>query len=227
MSISYSEIPSFLKDADLFKDLDANDDSTFVLPYYKENDKINNLSDLFEYMALIDFCCLSDQYISLHIYYYIFANRFEIIQNSEIMQFIINYKELKYLVEIEDDAIDISVGDAAIDRAIYKNSIYSQEVKLHFCLTHLHFCLKNNYLNCFKILIDVMYIWDEDTIILAIKLNQIEFLKILYNSCNIFGIYKTFLLTDYAINTAIEIGNIECLKYLFGNTNSPAIVRLL
>jgi len=195
-SISYSEIPAFLKNAVLFKDLDPDDNSTFALPFYIENDNITSLYELFVYFTLIDFCLLDESYISEHIYEYVFTHRSQIRQHSdELLRLIIlNYKEIKYLVEISD----------------YIDAENSKDI--------VHFCLINNYFNCFKILINsTLYAWDEDTIILAINTNKLEYLKYLYNSCDLFGYNSTFPWSYHTIYAAIDSGNIECLKYIFDN----------
>jgi hypothetical protein len=197
-SILHSEIPAFLKNADLFKDLNADDNSTFLLPFYKKDDIIESLYDLFVYLALIDFCLLEDKYISFHIYEYVFVNRIQIRKHADSMtqSIIFNYVELQYLVEIGDDAAAAEIK-------------YSQD--------KVHFCLKNSYFNSFKILIDRIFAWNEDTIILAIKHNKLEYIKYLYNSCDLFGYNKTFPLSYCTINAAIDNNNIECLKYIFDN----------
>ena len=215
--ISYSEIPTFLKNADLFKDLNADDDSAFLLPFYKKDDIIESLYDLFVYFALIDFCSLEDKYISFHIYEYVFVNRAQIRKHAnEMTQLIIfNYAELQYLVEIGDDAAAAAYSDVAAAGATASEDAIAAEIK--YSKDKVHFCLVNSYFNCFKILIDRVFAWDEDTIILAITHNKLEYLKFLYNSCGIFGYNNTFPWSYHTINAAIDSNNIECLKYIFDN----------
>lgn len=227
-SILYSEIPTFLKNADLFKALNADDDSTFLLPFYKKDDIIESLYDLFIYFALIDFCSLDDKYISFHIYEYVFVNRAQIRKHAdEMTQLIIfNYAELQYLVEIGDDAAAADVADsvAAYVAADVADSVVGATAsedaiagEIKYSKDKVHFCLINSYFNCFKILIDRVFAWDEDTIILAITHNKLEYLKYLYNNCGIFGYNNTFPWSYCTINAAIDCNNIECLKYIFDN----------
>ncbi len=217
-NILYSEIPTFLKNADLFKDLNADDDSTFLLPFYKKDDIIESLYDLFVYLALIDFCSLEDKYISFHIYEYVFVNRAQIKKHADSMTqlIIFNYAELQYLVEIDDDAAAADSSAAAADAAA-ADATAADAAEIKYSKDKVHFCLKNSYFNSFKILIDRIFAWDEDTIILAIKHNKLEYIKYLYNSCDLFGYNKTFPLSYCTINAAIDNNNIECLKYIFDN----------
>ena len=194
-----------------------------MLPFYKKDDIIGSLYDLFIYFALIDFCSLEDKYISFHIYEYVFVNRAQIRKHAdEMTQLIIfNYVELQYLVEIGDDAAadvaDIVVADMAdsVVGATASEDAIAAEIK--YSKDKVHFCLINSYFNCFKILIDRVFAWDEDTIILAITHNKLEYLKYLYNSCGIFGYNNTFPWSYCTINVAIDCNNIECLKYIFDN----------
>ena len=52
--ISYSEIPEFVKNADIFQELDKNGNK-FTLMYFKETDEINSFDDLSLYIKFIDY----------------------------------------------------------------------------------------------------------------------------------------------------------------------------
>jgi hypothetical protein len=161
-------------------------------------DTQNKIQDALLYIKTIDYSCL-DQDIPQSIYTYIFQSRNNIIRDIELMEFINKNVEFKYLAELGPDDID-------------------EYIKLHFCI-------KNNYFNCFKVLLDSFYPWDENTCILIIKQNRIDFLIYLYEYYNKYRIWncshEKFPWSHHTIDAAIKIGNLECLKYAFDNNCIP------
>jgi hypothetical protein len=197
------QIPSYLKNSELVQALDPDDVIEIPLEYYKKDDIINDNHDLLLYLKTIDYFCLDEQYISQSIYEYIFQNRSIIVRDCKLMLYIDKNVEFKHLAKLGPDEID-------------------EQIKLHVCI-------KNNYFNCFKILLNSFYPWDEDTCILIINQNKINFLIYLYEFYVKYKIWihfhKEFPWSYRIIKTAIKNGNLEILKYAFDNncilTNYP------
>lgn len=152
-NLTLDEVPKYLCKAQLFKNLDIGE--SFILKYYKEDDTINSLSDLLLYFKVIDYCCLNTRYIALHIYSYIFQNKYKIRNNYEILSYIKKYKEMHFLVNImntEDKHIDM------ISCAMY------------------------GYQNAIKILFNNHYPWNEYTCTILAKYGHFKCLKYLYKA---------------------------------------------
>jgi len=118
---------------------------------------IKDLNTYDEYIYLTNHRAniIENNNIPLHIYLFIFQHRFKIWNDDEeVFDLICINEEFRYLASIGYDDIDEKI--------------------------RLHICIKKNYFNCFKVLLNCYYPWDEDTIILALECNRIEYIKYLY-----------------------------------------------
>jgi len=198
--ISYNEIPDFLKNADLFQDLDTSDEK-FILKYYKEDDTINSLDDLLLYFQVIDYCCLNSKYISIHIYESVVLNRYEIMKNSanlansELISHINKYEDIKYLFNLDDNESD-----------------------------RITYCVKNNYLSCIKVLLDLFYPWDDYTSTEAAKRGNLECLMYLHEFYNKNKLWcsdkRVFSWGDVCLES-IKKGHVDILTYAIENGCIP------
>jgi hypothetical protein len=81
----------------------------------------------------------------------------------------------------------------------------------------LHICIEKNYFNCFKVLLNCHYPWDEDTCILAITHNRIEYIKYLHEFYKTLwhSSHKEFPFTYKMAKIVIEAGKLDILQYLY------------
>jgi hypothetical protein len=194
----HGEIPAFLQHSELVKVLNIDEPIEIPLKYYKDCDRVLNEQDLLLYLKTIDYFCLDDQYISQSIYTYIFQYRTKIIKNIELMEYIDKNNEFKYFAGLAPGDIDEHI--------------------------RIDFCIKNNYFNCFKVLLDLFYPWDNETCILIIKYNKINFLIYLhefYKKNRLFSIYENFPWSGHTINVIIQYGSLEFLEYAFDHNCIP------
>jgi len=144
------------------------------------------MEEFIEYLSNDRDFIIENKDIPLHIYLFIFQHRSKIWNDDQIFGLICINEEFLYLASIGDDDIDEKL--------------------------RLHICVEKNYFNCFKMLLNCHYPWDEDTCILAIMHNRIEYIKYLHE---FYCIYKEFPFTYKMAKILINNGNLDILQYLY------------
>jgi len=206
ITLTINDIPNYLKDSELYKNIESDDSFKVPEQYFKKELVINTFNDFVLYLAIFDYWMLG-KYPN-EIYIFIINNKDKI--NIDLLkeQFPMNefINKIKTIIETPDDEICeyfSSVGNLDCLKYCHENG----------CPWYEDTCssaAKNGHFECLKYAHENDCSWCEETCSSAVSNGHLKCLKYAHeNDCE--------LLADNLCSIAALNGHLECLKYAYEN----------
>ena len=207
ISLTINDIPDFLKNSELYKNIVSNQSFDVPIELFKKEIIIHNFNDLIEYIKIFDYWMINK--IPKEFYDCVFKNKDKI--NIDLLndQFPMNdlIKQIHIIINTTNDKLcDKAAKNGLLDLLKYA---HGNGYKWHGEFT-CSFAVFNGHLECLKYLYENGCEWDKNMICADSVLNgHLECLKYLHeNGC---------ILDELTCSTAVINGHLDCLKYLHEN----------
>ena len=209
-TISIKDIPDFLRDSQLFQNLESDDDFEISNQYFKNNLDINSIDDFFHLLDTLRYWGIDK--IPFEIYDYIINNKIIlkskfIILKEIFFDYIPFVNEFEILLSLNDQDIILKSAENGLlnlikyyDDNIEKNHSHILDIQISDII------VKKGHLECLKYIFENNYKLSIEISDLAAENGHFECLKYLHQNSFVCNKKTTFL--------TIKNGHLECLIYL-------------
>ena len=200
LCITKNDIPDYLKESELYDNIDSDDPFDIPIELFKEEIIINTLNDLIIYIKIFDYWMIKK--IPNDFYDWVFINKEKIDMNLLNNIFDKNYL-IKQFECIKSDYICSSLAENGyLDCLKYA---HENGYKLDDDICYL--AAKNGHLDCLKYAHDNNCLLNNKTCIIAVENGHLDCLIYIYkNGCK--------LDKKVCANIAACEGHLDCLKYI-------------
>jgi len=206
-NIEFSEIPQFLYNSELYKNLESEDDFEILKKYYKNDLIINSIEDFIHMLYTLRYWCIEK--IPYELYDYVLANKIMIDIYYGLLKEIFNdfyfLDEFKILIRYGKERICSGLAY----RGMINCLIYARENGYPWDDRTCLFASQNGHLACLKYAHENDCPWDERTCWFASQNGHLNILKYAHeNGCP--WDKRTCYFSSWH-------GHLDCLKYAHEN----------